>query len=147
MYIGYDNNNKIVIALKDSPEGAPFTYNVARWEYDSENEYILVGEEYVTVKDSKEIYKQKDKENIAMLHVTRLDFINMLEDIGISWNRIKGLMESYPEVEKQLMLCSNVYRGNPLIDQMAQLIDVNITSDILDELFITKCNYKRLYQE
>lgn len=88
--------------------------------------------------------EQHRKEEIGMLYMTRLDFIKALESIGISWMAIKGLMEQYPEVEKELMLCSNVYRGNPLIDQFAK--NFGVTSEQLDNLFIQKCGREDLLE-
>lgn len=107
------------------------------------NKYSCMG--YTLEKDEngtifvyqEENEEQHRKEEIGMLYMTRLDFIKALESIGISWMAIKGLMEQYPEVEKELMLCSNVYRGNPLIDQFAK--NFNVTSEQLDNLFIQKC--------
>lgn len=86
----------------------------------------------------KEELEEKEKERIKMLCMTRLDFIKALESVGISWTTIKGLMEMYPEVEKELMMCSNVYRGNPLIGQFAS--SFGISSEVLDNLFITHNN-------
>ncbi len=95
-----------------------------------------------TDEEKVEREEQERKLEIASLCMTRLDFIKALETIGISWQTIKGLMEMYPEVEKELMMCSNVYRGNPLIDQFAQTF--GITSEQLDELFIQVCNSKEV---
>lgn len=98
-------------------------------------------------KDNDEL-KAIDKENIARLNMTRLDFVNCLEKLGISWAALKALMAANPEVEKQLEMCSNVWRGNPLLDAMLPLVNqtlsLNITSDDLDEAFIQACHYERL---
>lgn len=98
-------------------------------------------------KDNEEL-KAIDKENIARLNMTRLDFVNCLEKLGISWAALKALMAANPEVEKQLEMCSNVWRGNPLLDAMLPLVNqtlsLNITSDDLDEAFIQVCHYERL---
>lgn len=98
-------------------------------------------------KDNDEL-KAIDKENIARLNMTRLDFVNCLEKLGISWAALKALMAANPEVEKQLEMCSNVWRGNPLLDAMLPLVNqtlsLNITSDDLDEAFIQICHYERL---
>lgn len=98
-------------------------------------------------KDNEEL-KAIDKENIARLNMTRLDFVNCLEKLGISWAALKALMTANPEVEKQLEMCSNVWRGNPLLDAMLPLVNqtlsLNITSSDLDEAFIQVCHYERL---
>ena len=114
------------------------------------NKYSCMG--YTLEKDEngtifvyrEENKEQHRKEEIGMLYMTRLDFIKALESIGISWMAIKGLMEQYPDVEKELMLCSNVYRGNPLIDQFAK--NFSVTSEQLDNLFIQKCEREDLLE-
>lgn len=93
-------------------------------------------EKYVWKKDILDKLEQERQNEIKMLYMTRLDFVKALESVGISWTTIKGLMEMYPDVEKELMMCSNVYRGNELLDQMAELVDPSITHEVLDQLFI-----------
>lgn len=98
-------------------------------------------------KDNEEL-KAIDKENIGRLNMTRLDFINGLETLGIGWSAIKALMAANSEVDKQLTMCSNVWRGNPLLDQMIEVVNqtlkLSITPTDLDEMFIQKCGYTRL---
>lgn len=100
-------------------------------------------------KDDEEL-KAIDKENIARLNMTRLDFVNCLEKLGISWAALKALMAANPEVEKQLEMCSNVWRGNSLLDAMLPLVNqtlsLNITPDDLDEAFVQICHYERQYK-
>lgn len=98
-------------------------------------------------KDNEEL-KAIDRENIGRLNITRLDFINGLETLGIGWPAIKALMAANNEVDKQLTMCSNVWRGNPLLDQMIEVVNqtlkLSITPADLDEIFIEKCGYTRL---
>lgn len=101
-------------------------------------------------KDNEEL-KAIDKENIGHLNMTRLDFINGLETLGIGWSAIKALIAANSEVDKQLTMCSNVWRGNPLLDQMIEVVNqtlkLSITPTDLDEIFIQKCGYTRLARE
>lgn len=110
---------------------------------DIDNHTLLVYEELQTNEELANI----DKQSILMLYVTRLDFIKILEELGLTWTNIKALMEQYPEVEKELTMCSNVYRGNSLIDPMIQIVNktfgLNITSKNLDDKFCEKCGYVR----
>lgn len=138
-YVIFDDNNKIL----DYREDKRFIPNLQRMY---PNKEIISTEREITVnpitgetcfKDEiLDDIEEERKREIAMLNMTRLDFIKALEKIGISWDTIKGLFGKYPEVEKELMMCSNVYRGNELLDQMASLIDPSITHEVLDQLFI-----------
>ena len=95
-------------------------------------EYMNVGGEYVT----PEIAIEKEKERVAMLKMTPRDFLLAITNMGVEWTAIKTLMDSNPQVAIELQFCNNVYRGNPLLDQLCG--QFNVTSEQLDELFKTK---------
>ena len=95
-------------------------------------EYVNVGGEYVT----PEVAIEKEKERVAMLKMTPRDFLLAITNMGVEWTAIKALMDSNPQVAIELQFCNNVYRGNPLLDQLCG--QFNITSEQLDELFKTK---------
>lgn len=71
--------------------------------------------------------------NISLLRMTPLDFINAIEQFGITYEEIKILCDNNPEVDKQLRFCNHVYRGNPLLNQLCG--NFGVTSEQLDELF------------
>ena len=134
------NNDLIVLAKEDRKEfEEALRYIVYTTIEETEDELILYGGQYKTL---EEVNAAK-REEIAHLYVTRLDFINILEDLGLVWANMKAIMAQYPEVEKELTMCSNVYRGNALIDNMIPLINqtfgLNITTIDLDNAFIEKC--------
>lgn len=124
--------------INDMELTLPFMRNCFKEIFESEEEIVANPEtgELDFKSNLEDVLNEQRKREIAMLNMTRLDFIKALEKIGVSWNVVKGLFEKYPDVEKELMLCSNVYRGNPLIDQMAALVDPSITHEVLDQLFI-----------
>ena len=95
-------------------------------------EYVNVGGEYVT----PEVAIEKEKERVAMLKMTPRDFLLAIINMGVEWTAIKALMDSNPQVAIELQFCNNVYRGNPLLDQLCG--QFNITSEQLDELFKAK---------
>lgn len=95
-------------------------------------EYVNVGGEYVT----PEVAIEKEKERVAMLKMTPRDFLLAITNMGVEWTAIKALMDSNPQVAIELQFCNNVYRGNPLLDQLCG--QFNVTSEQLDELFKTK---------
>ena len=95
-------------------------------------EYVNVNGEYVT----PEVAIEKEKERVAMLKMTPRDFLLAITNMGVEWSAIKALMDSNPQVAIELQFCNNVYRGNPLLDQLCG--QFNVTSEQLDELFKAK---------
>lgn len=95
-------------------------------------DYQNIGGEYVT----PEVAIEKEKERVAMLKMTPRDFLLAITNMGVEWAAIKALMDSNPQVAIELQFCNNVYRGNPLLDQLCG--QFNITSEQLDELFKAK---------
>lgn len=134
-------NNDLIVLVKDTKEELEeaLQYIVYTTIEETEDELILYGGQYKTL---EEVNAAK-REELARLCVTRLDFIKILEELGLPWSNIKAVMAQYPEVEKELTMCSNVYRGNALIDNMIPLINqafgLNITTVDLDNAFIEKC--------
>lgn len=93
-------------------------------------DYQLVGGEYVTA----EVAVQKEKERIAMLKMTPRDFLlACTQKLGIEWSKLKELMDTNAQVAIELQFCNHVYRGNPLLDQLAG--QFGVTPEQLDNLF------------
>lgn len=90
----------------------------------------------VALKETDEELAQKEKERIAMLKMTPRDFLLAVVDMGVDYSKIKELIASNPQVEIELQYCNNVYRGNPLLDQLCG--NFGVTAEQLDELFKTK---------
>jgi hypothetical protein len=82
---------------------------------------------------AEELEKQ-NKERIALLNMTKLDFVNALESFGVNYyEHIVPLLESNLEAKKQWDLCERVYRFNPLLDELAK--GFGITPNQLDKIF------------
>lgn len=78
---------------------------------------------------------KKEKERIAMLKMTPLDFLKAIQSLGVSYQQIKALCDANDQVDMELRFCNHVYRGNPLLDQLAS--QFGVTSAQLDTLFET----------
>ena len=132
MYIAKQND--LIVLTGDSREALEkatlLMPNITIEETDIE--YVNVGGEYVT----PEVAIEKEKERIAMLKMTPRDFLLAITNMGVEWSAIKALMDNNPQVAIELQFCNNVYRGNPLLDQLCG--QFNVTSEQLDELFKTK---------
>ena len=93
-------------------------------------DYQLVSGEYVTL----EVAAQKEKERVAMLKMTPRDFLlDCTQKLGIEWAKLKELMDTNAQVAIELQFCNHVYRGNPLLDQLAG--QFGVTPKQLDNLF------------
>ena len=90
----------------------------------------------VALKETDEELSQREKERIAMLKMTPRDFLLAVVNMGVDYLKIKELMSSNPQVEIELQYCNNVYRGNPLLDQLCG--NFGVTAEQLDELFKAK---------
>ena len=132
MYIAKQND--LIVLTGDSREALEkatlLMPNITIEETDIE--YVNVGGKYVT----PEVAIEKEKERVAMLKMTPRDFLLAITNMGVEWTAIKALMDSNPQVAIELQFCNNVYRGNPLLDQLCG--QFNVTSEQLDELFKTK---------
>ena len=102
----------------------------------------LVNGKYVTEQEAKQIERDK----INNLSMTPLDFIKALEKFaGITYAQVKELCDTYPEIDRELRFCQNVYRNNPMFSQeaLAQLPEAfRLTDEQIDNLFIAVDNLK-----
>lgn len=96
---------------------------------DHENVYFVVNGEFV----KKGRAELEEKARIAKLKMTPLDFIKCLEILGVQYAQIKALCDANEAVDKELRFCSNVYRGNALLDQLCG--QFGVTPEQLDEIF------------
>ena len=103
----------------------------------------LVNGKYVTEQEAKQIERDK----INSLSMTPLDFIKALEKFaGITYAQVKELCDTYPEIDRELRFCQNVYRNNPMFSQeaLAQLPEAfRLTDKQIDDLFIAVDNMKK----
>ena len=97
------------------------------------NKYIFNGVDIVTNPNYEKEQEKKEKERIARLNMTKLDFSNCLIELGVSYEQLKELLASDVEAQRQWELCERVYRFNPLLDDLASKF--NITPEQLDVMF------------
>lgn len=146
MFLGYQKGN-ISFYLPSIPESGFYT-NV-KW-VETEDEYVLVNGQYLIKSEAEDKLEQQRLEQIAMLNMTPLDFIKVLEELGLTWVNLKAIMTQYPDVEKELTMCQFVYRGNPLLNQMIPMVNntfgLSITEQQLDLAFAKKNNREDLLE-
>lgn len=101
--------------------------------YNNIDHYIYENGEVILNPNYEEEQAQKEKERVAMLHMTPLDFLKAIIKMGISYDTIKGIMEANPEVDMEMKYCQNVYRGHPMINQFAT--QFGVSQEQLDYIF------------
>ena len=141
MYLGYQQGK--IKFYTEQPLDNVF-YNLDKVE-ETQDEYILDGEEYVLKDEAWEAKKaQEEKERIAMLSLTRGDvFRGLYQAKQVTREQIRAMIESnelISEAQRELALIDfdealNFYRGNVLIDTLG--LALGITSEQLDKFFET----------
>ena len=129
MFIAKQGDLIVQIASTEEELKSKMLFCSAYTVEETDVEYELVNGKFITSAEKLE----EEAKRIAMLKMTPLDFIKALEEVGVSYSKIKELCNTNEEVEKQLRFCNHVYRGNPLLDQLCGLF--NVTTEQLDELF------------
>lgn len=142
MFIAKHNN--LIILAKDTREELEQTLQFMVYDTIEEvsEKLQLVNGKYVTEQEAKQIERDK----INKLSMTPLDFIKALEKFaGITYTQVKELCDNYPEIDRELRFCQNVYRNNPMFSQeaLAQLPEAfRLTDKQIDDLFIAVDNLK-----
>ena len=94
---------------------------------------IIKNGEAIKDPDYKTKKEQEEKERVARLNMTKLDFAKYLKEYGVSYSQLKEVLASNEEAQMQWDLCERVYRFNPLLDELAK--GFGISSEQLDRIF------------
>ena len=138
-------HNDLIILAKDTREELEQALQFMVYDTIEEisEKLQLVNGKYVTEQEAKQIERDK----INKLSMTPLDFIKALEKFaGITYAQVKELCDTYPEIDRELRFCQNVYRNNPMFSQeaLAQLPEAfRLTDKQIDDLFIAVDNMKK----
>jgi hypothetical protein len=97
-----------------------------------ENEIIVNGKPIIdpNFEEKKEL---EEKERVARLNMTKLDFATYLQEYGVSYSQLKAELARNDNAQMQWDLCERVYRFNPLLDELAK--GFGITPEQLDTMF------------
>ena len=76
---------------------------------------------------------QEEAERISKLTCTKRNFALMLQQLGISYSKLKELIATNEQAQLEWDLCVELERSNPLLDTMAA--ELNITPETLDKIF------------
>lgn len=77
--------------------------------------------------------EEKEKERVSHLNCTKRVLALMLQELGISYERLKNLIATNEQAQLEWELCIELERSNPLLDIMGA--ELGITPKQLDDLF------------
>lgn len=105
---------------------------------DTPDKYIWDGENVVENPNYDEIVRQKEQDRINNLTMTALDFIGVLQSLGLTLEQINAYLEANLTLKMQLTYCQNVYCG--VVRQLLPLEveGITITDDMAVRAFKLK---------
>lgn len=82
--------------------------------------------------DYEEIKRQKEQEHINNLIMTAQDLLDLIHNLGASWDAIDEYLNTHKELKLRLTTCQNVFCG-----VLRQLLPLNIDGiEITDEMVV-----------
>lgn len=102
------------------------------------NYWLYVDNEIIQNPDFIDEEEKKERERIANLTMTALDFINVLKQAGLTLEQINNYLDAHIDLKTQLIYCQNVYCG--VVLQLCPLTveGIKITSKMVIEAFKNK---------
>lgn len=136
MFIAKQGNLIVQQAPTREELEAKLTFMIVDSIEEIDGELELVNGKFVTQEEKAQI----EHERIQGLSMTPLDFIKALEQFaGITYDQIKKLCDTYPEIDRELRFCQNVYRSNPMFSEEALSKlpeEFHLTQEQIDNLFV-----------
>lgn len=101
---------------------------------ETDKEYEMYNGEYHTAEE----IAQMEQERVNNLTMTPLDFIKVLQSLGLTLEQINVFLDSNIEIKTQLLYCNHVYCG--VVKQFLPITinNIEITSAMVEAAFIQK---------
>ena len=129
-------NNDLIILAKDTREELEeaLGFMIYTSIEETDVEYQLYNGEYLTPEE----VQQKEQERINNLTMTPLDFIGVLQSLGLNLEQINAFLESNLNIKMQLTYCNSVYCG--VVKQFLPITieGITITPEMVESAFIAK---------
>lgn len=87
---------------------------------------------------TEEEQAQAEQERVNNLTMTPLDFIKVLQSLGLTLEQINAFLESNLEIKMQLTYCSNVYCGVVKSFLPMTIGSLTITPEMVEQAFKVK---------
>ena len=129
-------NNDLIILAKDTREELEEALGLMVYTSIEETdiEYQLYNGEYLTPEE----VQQKEQERINNLTMTPLDFIGVLQSLGLNLEQINAFLESNLNIKMQLTYCNSVYCGVVKSFLPITIEGITITPEMVESAFIAK---------
>ena len=106
--------------------------------YNNIDRYMWDGNEIVLNPNYEEEQRQKERERINNLTMTPLDFIGVLQSLGLTLEQINEFLESNLNIKMQLTYCNSVYCGVVKSFLPITIEGITITPEMVESAFIAK---------
>lgn len=131
----YFDNDKVAYSYEI--ESPICTITETLWsEYAGTDKWDIIDGVFTDITDTDEYKNKKAREEatrISHLHCTKRVLALILQELGVSYSRLKELIDSNPQAQLEWDLCIELERSNPLLDIMGQ--QLGITPEQLDIMF------------
>ena len=129
-------NNDLIILAKDTREELEEALGLMVYTSIEETdiEYQLYNGDYLTPEE----VQQKEQERINNLTMTPLDFIGVLQSLGLNLEQINAFLESNLNIKMQLTYCNSVYCGVVKQFLPVTIEGITITPEMVESAFIAK---------
>lgn len=98
-----------------------------------QDRYIYQDGAIIENPDYEETKRQKERERIGNLTMTKRVFALGLQEYGITYSQLKELIATSEQAQLEWDLCVELHRNNPLLDIMAAQLGILPTQ--LDNMF------------
>ena len=143
MYNAFIEDEKITGAAPNTIKQGALCVEITEEQYNSMlqygiNYYMWNGSEVVLNPNYEEEQAQKEQERINNLTMTPLDFIGVLQSLGLTLEQINAFLESNLNIKMQLTYCNSVYCGVVKSFLPITVDGVTVTPEMVESAFITK---------
>ena len=136
----YFNNDKEAFAFEI--ENPLCVIEDALWtEYAGTDKWDIIDGVFTDITDTPEYIAKKEKEEqerVNNLTMTPLDFIKVLETLGLTLVQINAFLESNLEIKMQLTYCNLVYCGVAKSFTPITVGELTITPEMIEAAFKAK---------
>lgn len=135
-YIYYDNGAingcGCCEQLTEGVENIEVTEEVYNNFIEDNDRYIYSDGEIIENPNYEEVKRQKEQERINNLIMTAQDLLDLIHNLGASWDAIDEYLNEHKELKLRLTTCQNVFCG-----VLRQLLPLNIDGiEITDEMVV-----------
>jgi len=113
------------------------------------------GAEIIQIEDGLYEIKEKPKmtpeelaelehQRIQGLFMTKLDFVQAVAPLGITYADIKAMLAQNEEAQTAWELCNNIYRNNPFVEEFLGSEALGLSAAQIDALFDSVDKAKQL---